>query len=148
MHKKVYEANYGFYASPDYLKRFGIPENPEDLVWHRYITHRNRNPDNVLKFRNKKEIKLKPFLSIDDSRTMIECAKQGLGIIKLHSYTVAEALQKKELVEILEGFDDSIQPIYLCYQPRRYIQPKIRHFIDFFCAKFAKKPNTNYQKHL
>lgn len=137
IHKKISEVKYVFCASPEYLHKFGVPQKPQDLHQHRYITHFNRNPDDLLKFRNGKEIRLKPFLRVDDSRIMVECAKQGLGIVKLHKYAVADALKNKELVEVLKGWDNSIQPIYLCYQPQRYMQPKIRHFIDFFCEKVS-----------
>lgn len=137
IHKKIAETKYAYCAAPIYLKNYGTPQVPEDLLKHRYITHRNRVPDNTLKFRDGKEIRLEPFLRIDDSRIMIACAKQGLGIIKLHKYAVQEAIRKKELVEVLKGWDTSVQPIYICYQPHRYVQPKIRRFIDFFSSKVS-----------
>jgi DNA-binding transcriptional LysR family regulator len=139
IHRKIAEVKYAFCASPAYLEKFGTPKTPEDLHKHRYITHRNRVPNNVLKFRNKKEIRIDPFLRLDDSRMMIACAKKGLGIIKLHRYAMAEDIKRGELVEILDGWDTSIQPIYLCYQPQRYVHRKIRTFIDFFCAKVIKE---------
>lgn len=139
IHRKISEAHYSFCASPAYLNKYGIPQKPEDLYQHRYITHRNRIPDNVLKFRNKKEIHIEPFMRLNDSRMMIACAKSGLGIIKLHHYSMASEIKKGELVEILQGWDTSIQPIYLCYQPQRYVHPKIRTFINFFCTKISKE---------
>lgn len=138
IHKKLTEVRYAFCASPSYLAKFGVPQTPDDLKNHRYITHSNRKPDNVLTFRNAKEIRLEPFLKVDDSRIMVECAKAGLGIVKLHHYAIREELRGDELVEVLHSFDSSQQPIYLCYQPHRYLHPKIRHFIDFFSQKITK----------
>lgn len=138
IHRKIGETKYAYCASPEYLKAFGIPKKPEDLLKHRYLTHRMRKPDNVLTFRKGKEIRLEPFLRIDDSRTMIQCALQGIGIIKLHRYVIATQMEQGQLVEVLEGWDESVQPIYVCYQPQRYVQPKIRHFIDFFCTNLPK----------
>lgn len=139
IHRKIAEVRYAYAASPEYLKKWGVPKKPEDLLQHRYITHCKRVPDNALQFKNGKEIRIEPFLRFDDSRMMVVSAKRGLGIVKLHLYAMAEAIKKGELVEILHGWDTSIQPIYLCYQPQRYVHPKIRHFIDFFCAKVSKE---------
>jgi DNA-binding transcriptional LysR family regulator len=143
IHKMLTKVRYAFCASPSYLQQFGIPKSPEDLKKHRYITHSNRIPDNVLTFKNTKEVRLEPFLRIDDSRIMVECAKQGLGIVKLHHYAIKEEIQKNELVEILQEFDSTTQPIYLCYQPHRYLHPKIRHFIDFFSKKVITRSEVN-----
>jgi DNA-binding transcriptional LysR family regulator len=139
IHRKIATTKYAYCASPAYLKKFGVPTKPEDLHNHRYITHQMRKPNNVLIFRDGKEIQLEPFLRINDSKIMIECARQGLGIIKLHRYAMAEEIKKGELQEVLEGWDTSIQPIYLCYQPQRYLHPKIRHFIDFFLTKISSE---------
>lgn len=103
------------------------------------MTHRCRNPDNVLNFNKGKQIQLDPYMRFNDTLLMKLCAIQGLGIVKMHAYAVADALEKKQLVEILKGFDDSVHPIYLCYQPSRFVQPKIRRFIDFFVSKMPKE---------
>lgn len=135
IHRKLGETRYAYLASPNYLKQFGTPEKPSDLLKHRYITHSARRRDKVLSFKNNIEIALEPFMRINDSRIMIECALRGIGIIKLHRYIVNEHLQSGALVEVLKGYDESLQPIYLCYQPHRILPPKIRCFIDFICSK-------------
>lgn len=136
--KKVGETRYVLCASPAYLDTYGIPKKPQDLVKHRYITHRMRQPDNVLTFKKGVEIVLDPFLRLNDSRTMIQCALNHLGIIKLHRYAVTNEMKQGRLIEILKGWDDSKQPINICYQPQRYVQPKIRTFLDFIYSKISK----------
>lgn len=132
--KRVTTTRYVLCASPIYLKKFGTPKKPADLQQHRYITHSMRKPDNVLLFKEAK-IVLEPILWLNDSRAMCECAIQGMGIVKLHDYIVADALQNKLLIEILPKFSEPKQPVYLYYQHSRYLQPKIRRFIDFFCPE-------------
>jgi DNA-binding transcriptional LysR family regulator len=63
---------------------------------------------------------------------MSECAIQGMGIVKLHDYVVADALKDGRLIEIFSEFHEPLQPIYLYYQQSRYLLPKIRRFIDFY----------------
>lgn len=130
--KRVADTRYVLCAAPSYLEQYGMPHMPSDLNKHRYITHSMRKPDNVLMFKGNKEIQLKPVLWLNDSRAMCDCAIAGMGIVKLHDYIVADAIQSGDLVEILSGFQDTTQPVYLYYQQSRYLQPKIRRFIDFY----------------
>ncbi len=48
----IEKTRYVLSASPAYLKKFGIPKKPEDLIEHRYITHSMRHPDDVIFFKN------------------------------------------------------------------------------------------------
>ncbi len=46
--RRVASTRYVLCASPNYLKKYGIPKRPSDLKQHKYITHSVRKPDNVL----------------------------------------------------------------------------------------------------
>lgn len=124
--RRVTTTRYVFCASPDYLKKNGTPKTPADLMKHRYIAHSMRNPE--------PEIYVEPILWLNDSRAMCLCALQGMGIVKLHNYIVADDLASGRLIEILPEFCASEQVVYLYYQQSRYLQPKIRRFIDFYMA--------------
>lgn len=132
--RRVATTRYVLCASPAYLKKYGELRVPADLSKHRYITHSMRKPDNVVAFKNNKEIYVEPILWLNDSRAMCECAIQDMGIVWLHDYIVADALEDGSLVEILSEFCEREQPVYLYYQQSRYLQPKIRRFIDFYTA--------------
>ncbi|HVV68484.1 MAG TPA: LysR family transcriptional regulator [Gammaproteobacteria bacterium] len=129
--RRVATTRYVLCASPEYLKKYGTPAKPADLVNHRYITHAVRKPD-IIQFKNNEELYLEPILWLNDSHTMLECAIQGIGIIKVLENIAEEALREKLLVEILQEYNDSQRTIYLYYLPNRYLQPKIRRFIDFY----------------
>lgn len=135
--RKVSTTRYILCASPAYLKKWGTPKIPADLSKHRYITHSMRNNNHIITFRANKEMMLKPFLQLNDSQAMRECALLNMGIIKLHDYMVMDALNKHQLIEVLANFSEPKQPIYLYYQPNLYLQPKIRQFIDFYLAKLS-----------
>lgn len=137
--RRIATTRYILCASPAYLEKFGIPQVPADLSQHRYITHSMRRPDNVVTFKNNKEIYVEPILWLNDSRAMCECAIQGIGIVRLHDYIVNEALEDGRLVEVLPQNRDSSQPVYLYYQQSRYLHPKIRCFIDFYTSQNNKK---------
>lgn len=133
--KVVSTTRYVLCASPAYFKKHGYPEKLSDLCTHHYITHSMRNPDNKLRLKMKKEIYIKPLLGLNDSQVMRECALLGMGIVMLHDYIVSDDLKNGKLIEIFQEYQEPKQNIYLYYQKKRYLQPKIRRFIDFFTSK-------------
>lgn len=130
--KRVKSTRYVLCASPSYLEKFGIPNTPAELSQHCYITHKMRRPDNVITFKDSKEIYIEPMLRLNDCHAMRECAILGLGIVKLHDYMVTDDLRDQRLVEILTEYKEPQQSVYLYYQQTRHLQPKIRRFIDFY----------------
>lgn len=140
--KRIATTSYSFCASPTYLKQFGIPETPEDLKNHRYITHSMRKPYDELEFDSKKIIKINPYIKVNDSQTMLNFALEGLGIIKLHHYVVHKYIENGTLQEILSNYNRSEIPIYVAYPQRRFIASKVRCFIDFIMEKFLRMSST------
>jgi DNA-binding transcriptional LysR family regulator len=130
--KRVATTRYVLCASPQYLKKYPPPKTPEDLHRYRYLTHSMRWPDHVILFKNNHEVTLRPFLRINDSQALRDCAIQGMGIVQLHDYMVSDALEDGRLIELLKNFSPPQQSVYLYYQQSRYLQSKIRRFIDFY----------------
>lgn len=133
--KRIWTTSYSLCASPDYLEQFGVPEKPEDLKQHRYIAHSMRKPDNQLVFHNKQVITLMPFLRVNDAETMLNFALSGLGIVKLHHYVVKKYIEQGLLIELLSSYNHSELPIYVAYPQRRFINSKVRCFVDFITEK-------------
>jgi DNA-binding transcriptional LysR family regulator len=137
--KKIGTTHYIMCASPEYLKKYGRPTAPKDMLKHHYINHAIRRPVNYLKFKDNEEILLEPYLLLNDTRAMRESAIQGLGIVKLHAYVVNEAIAEGKLVEVLKNYAEPIQPIYVSYPAQRIVPPKIRTFINYFVNKFQTR---------
>lgn len=129
--KKITTTRYVFCASPQYLATYGTPVHPGDLQEHRYITHTMRSPNDVWVFPKGETSYLKPILFLNDAQAMLECALKGLGIVALHHYQVVDALAKNELVEILTNYRMPQIPIFMYYHPGRYMQPKVKTWIEF-----------------
>lgn len=132
--RRVANTRYVLCASPTYLKINGVPKHPTDLIKHKYITHSERKPDNIVTFKDELELRVNPAVWFNDSFAMRECALQDMGIVNLHDYMVSDDLKQGRLVEILKGHQEPQKNIYLYYQKSRYLQPKIRKFIDFYTS--------------
>ncbi len=133
--RKIANTSYVYCASPEYLKKFGKPEKPDDLKNHRYITHSMRRPDDSVEFDRGKSVSVQPYIRVNDAQTMLEFALAGLGIVKLHRYVVQKYLDKGQLCELFTPESKQEIPIYVAYLQRRFVPSKIRCFIDFFVAK-------------
>lgn len=135
--RKIASTSYVICASPNYLKKFGTPMKPSDLTQHHYLAHSMRKPDNLLSFTDGSQVYVNTVLKINDSKALAQCALEGLGIVKLHDYMVAEYLENGSLVEVLRAFKEPEIPIYLYYQESKHLQPKIKHFVDFIVKNIA-----------
>lgn len=132
---KIRDTRYVLCASPRYLEKHGIPEKPADLARHRYITHSMRKDPETLRFKNSLEMHVKSSLWLNDALAMRNCAILDMGIVNLHDYMVNDALEKGSLIEVLPACQETKQAVYVYYEKSRYLQPKIRHFLDFYRQK-------------
>ena len=137
--KKITTTRYVFCASPKYLMAQGTPNQPADLAGHHYITHTMREPNDRWIFPSGETVYLKPVLYLNDAQAMLECAVNGLGVVALHHYQVAQALAKKELVEILASYRLPLIPVFLYYHPGRYMQPKVKTWVEFMSNNLPKE---------
>ncbi len=137
--KKITSTRYVFCASPDYLVVHGRPDHPSDLQKHDYITHTMRTPNDRWIFQSGETVYFKPLLYLNDAQAMLDCAKQGLGIVALHHYQVAHALASGELVEILEHYRMPLIPVFLYYHPGRYMQPKVKTWVEFMSQNLPEE---------
>lgn len=129
--KKITSTRYVFCASPDYIREHGNLIHPTELLKHKYITHSMRTPNDVWVFPTGETIYLTPVLYLNDAASMLECAVNGLGIVSLHHYQVADALACGSLVEVLTQHRMPKIPVFLYYHPGRYMQPKVKTWVEF-----------------
>ncbi len=129
--KRIGSTRYVLCASPVYFEKYGKPTTVEQLAQHAYITHLMRHPNHLISFKNGQSIEVQPILFLNDARAMLECALDGIGIVKLHDYVVAEDLSAGRLVEIFSDLSEDKLPLYVAYRNQRFVPAKIRSFIDF-----------------
>lgn len=135
--QEIAQTHFYLCASPRYLQEYGTPKNPSELTQHKFIAYSLRQQDQILRFNNNVEICVNPILRVNDTKTMISAALQGIGMIKINHFEADPYLTRGSLVEILSDFKEPPQPVYLYYTQERYLKPKVRHFIDFFLKKIS-----------
>jgi len=125
-------------ASPQYLKRYGLPSSPSELRNHRCLTiHARGVTRDKWKFIiNKQE----DIIHVDSvfsgiGLTVKAAALQGLGIARLAHFLVCKDINEERLKPIfLNHMPASNRNIYMVYPNRQYLPIKVRVFIDAFAA--------------
>jgi DNA-binding transcriptional LysR family regulator len=128
-------------ASPDYLKKNGTPQHPNELSAHQIIAYSHiKNPTRLLYHSPKGESILVPVTNrmLTNSSVMeVELTVAGLGITNLPKFIVEEQLKTGQLVTLLEEYHRTEVNIYLVYASRKQMASKVRVFIDFMMQKLA-----------
>lgn len=128
-------------ASPGYLKQRGEPETPEDLRNHDCINvldvHTGRISD--WSFGHGHEtlrLQLPGILAFSHGGPRMQLAEQGLGIIQVLQFQVADALRSGRLKRILTDWEAATESLCILYQKNRHLSAKVRAFVDFMQEKY------------
>ena len=130
-------------ATPDYLKRRGIPECPDDLLEHDLVTWGDGNPINDWHFMvNGREqvIRTRSTVTINNGDSILAAVLAGGGLAMLASFMTGEYVQSGRLLPVLDEFVREDVPIYAVYPSTRHLSPKVRAFVDFLARTYGPAP--------
>lgn len=132
-------------ASPEYLERNGIPEKPEDLSQHQCLVYQGMPAlHSGWRYRvGNKEItqQVSGRCRVNTSEVLLQMALDGMGIVLFPTYVLGPLLKNGRLKQILpEYVANPDTSLYATYLPNRYMQPKVRAFIDHLLDHFGPEP--------
>lgn len=137
--RRLLSADYGVFASPGYLERFGTPRHPSELSRHRLIGQLHDEPNNFLVIREAGEgTSTLPVCHMDApvkaSIGHLELCTQGLGLINAsaHLPEVRRAVAEGRLVPVLQAYWFEAMDLYFYTHQVRERQPKVDAFVGFF----------------
>lgn len=130
-------------ASPAYLERHGTPLALGELAAHRCITFDGLDATAAWVFAGaegqKQPARVRSRLTVSTADAAIEAALLGLGITRVLSYQVAEALQDGRLVRLLADHEPPAVPASLIYPGQGRLPMKTRAFIDFAAVRLRER---------
>ncbi|MEO5756262.1 MAG: LysR family transcriptional regulator [Mesorhizobium sp.] len=129
-------------ASPAYLDRHGVPENPGDLGGHLMVGFQSSRTGDVLPLEftvsgKLQHLTLPSRVIVNGSDTMAELARLGFGLVQAPRYRFEQDLARGTLVEVLKDFPPAPTPLSALYPQNRQLAPRVRVFIDWVTAIFA-----------
>jgi DNA-binding transcriptional LysR family regulator len=122
-------------ASPQYLRKHGIPQAPYDLTSHEALIISTVQNDSLWHFRgvNGEElaVKLKGPMRSNNKSALMKAACAGLGIAALPTYIVHGCIQSGELQTLLADWTLPKQEIHAVYPSPRMVPAKVNGFVEW-----------------
>ena len=128
-------------ASPNYLKKFGVPKTPSDLIKHNCIGIRQGDEAYGLwrfassKSKNQREstedIKIRGNLTTNDGEIAVNWTLDGHGILLRAEWDVARYIKSGRLVHILENYHNPEANIYAVYSQRHKTSARVNALIEY-----------------
>nr|WP_169911421.1 LysR family transcriptional regulator [Pseudomonas fragi] len=133
-------------ATPQYLAEQGVPQQPEDLREHSCIVLGETPADARWKFRQGSKsvtVGVRGRYAANHTGVRLDAVLQGIGIGSLPYFTARQALEEGRVIQVLPEWDFIASyhgGVWLLQTPTRYLQPKLRVFIDFLVERLAQEP--------
>ena len=145
--RKLADLRFQLYASPDYLTRAGVPSAPQDLGDHQCITsgqHGNDAPK-VWTFardgdRRETSVRVSGRWRSDNAAGMIAAAREGLGLLYLPEFFVADVVRSGQLVPVMEDWTHRTTALTMFYAHRRHLSRRVRSLVDRLVSRFQPRP--------
>ena len=133
-------------ASPDYLRRFGMPTDPQALEQgHRMVNFFSPRtgrmmPNEFAKDGMELALDSSYRIAVNESNAYMAAALAGLGVSQMVTFMAVPHLANGTLVQILPDWAIPSIPIYVVYPPNRHLSAKVRSFVDWAADLFTKHP--------
>lgn len=129
-------------ASPDYLRKAGVPRVPADLAQHRCVQAKLADGSpSTWHFRTSSQRRTAfvppSALVVDDSEAVVALAVAGGGIAQSGLYHVLPSLREGRLKLVLpQSHDPGAREFLLLYPHREYLAPRVRTVVDALLEHF------------
>jgi len=121
-------------ATPNYLRKYGTPNNPDDLIQHNCLIYSADPTQNRWPFQIQKTVEIITVQGnlISANSSIIKSALiANNGIARLPEYIVVNELSKKKLTVLFAENMKMEMPLYAIYASSATISPKIKCFVQF-----------------
>lgn len=137
-------------ASPAYLKKYGAPQVPNDLLTHACLVLRENDDDVTLwRFigarRKEHTVRVPSALASNDGDVIKQWALAGKGVMIRSEWDVAKELRAGRLVRLLPQWKLPEANIVALVPQRRGMTSRSRAFIEFLAARFEPLPPWRQQ---
>jgi DNA-binding transcriptional LysR family regulator len=129
-------------ASPAYLATHGAPARPRDLSGHNCITFEVLESKRAWVFETGKSelsVPVHSRLAVNTAEAAIAAAILGVGLIRVLSYQVADAIRDQTLRVVLDTFESAPLPISLVHTGQAPLPLKLRAFLDFVTPRLRTR---------
>lgn len=140
--RKIGEEEEVIIASPAYLERYGVPQEPSELASHYWVAFTRRAQPYQLLLQGpsgaQQKVRLYGRARSNSAPSMREMVKVGMGIGQVLKLMVKSELETGQLVQILPEYRSEAVGIYAVYPQRAFLPLKVRAVIDYLVENKAR----------
>lgn len=131
-------------ASPDYIRKFGMPKSPGDLSEHRilhYGLHRTGKRWDFDSSSGRTSVDVSAYyFSVNNADVLAVMAVAGRGVTILPMFIADADLQNGRLIRVLPDYEIPTVGLHVLWPPNRLQPTRVRNFIDFLVERFSNQP--------
>ncbi|VAW67540.1 Transcriptional regulator, LysR family [hydrothermal vent metagenome] len=137
--QKLWEMEYVICANNEYVRKYGIPKNPEDIKSHHSLIFRSQQIPLVFRHREtagESKINVQSRLISNDIKFTLHAVCSGVGIACLPRMFVNKKLEAGDLTELLVDYElVNKKTVYAIYPSKRYLPKKTQLLINYIKEK-------------
>jgi DNA-binding transcriptional LysR family regulator len=129
-------------ASPAYLAEHGVPSEPHDLAEHECITFEVLASMRAWVFGSGKSelsVPVRSRMTVNTAEAAIAAAMLDVGLIRVLSYQVADAIRRDALRVVLDSYESAPLPVNLVHKGQAPLSLKLRAFLDFVTPRLRER---------
>jgi DNA-binding transcriptional LysR family regulator len=134
----LFEHKAGFYASPEYIKQHGEPENTDQLSQHNMLNWGERTQREYT-LTNGRKLSLNGNFATTNPEALFYAAKSGMGILLTNDVMIKEELRVGTLKRILPDITADEALVYAYYPKLDYQHTRTKLFLDYLKARLSKE---------
>ncbi|MBD1391167.1 LysR family transcriptional regulator [Neiella sp. HB171785] len=144
--RPCYSYDFCFFAAPQFIAQYGMPNHPTDLVNYPCIGFPPQYRDLVdwhyQESGQEHSIAIKPSLTVDHVSLMTLPAVAGLGVIMSTMPILSRQLKSGALVPLFDGKYGFNRTLHICYRSRTMQPLREKVFIDALLMHIAEETFT------
>lgn len=134
----LFEHKAGFYASPDYIERFGEPQNATELKEHNALVW-GEKPQREVKLSKGQRVVLTGNFTTTNPEALFYAAKSGMGILITNDFMIKDELKAGTLKRILPDITADEATVYAYYPKLDYQHTRTKLFLDYLKERLAQE---------
>ena len=139
--KRLMPVTHVICATPEYLRRAGTPQHPQDLRAHSCISLGETPADSRWKFTREGKTEMVQThgrYAANHTGVRLDAVKRHVGIGSLPLFTAREALEKGEIVQVLpewEFISSYTGELWLLWTRNKHMPARMRAMINYLIEK-------------
>lgn len=134
----LFEHKAGFYASPDYIERFGEPQNATELKEHNALVW-GEKPQREVKLSKGQRVVLTGNFTTTNPEALFYAAKSGMGVLITNDFMIKDELKAGTLKRVLPDITADEATVYAYYPKLDYQHTRTKLFLDYLKERLAQE---------